>query len=540
MKHGFKNIIIIIFSFLTIIFSYLQTNNIIKDTPNINKEYNFNYNDKNINIDNSISILKEITKEKHCFGLEENDNTLNIITNYLDKIGLNYFIQDDELSIDYFLNKIYISEEEYIEQMKQEDEEFDLEKEYLELREYGINVTNYDEYVMSSICTALGYEFDKCQYKNYTYKDYSIELIKKEHENYIGKKINNIIIPIGSIDDNKKSVIFSAHYDSGIGLKEDNKDKCVSYGASDDGIHVASLIENARVFKDKNFNNNVYLVLVNGEEIDLYGSQILIDSEIIKNISLVVNFDNLGAGGHLNLYKSNNEDIVKRYINNTSKPHANSFVNSEFKEKIVSWSGSDYDNYNVHYPSIDFALFMDNKNFHTENDTLDNINLDSFKEILKTTNELIQYFGNDDLDFKDVDNWNLEIANGLIIMLPFSIYNIIIIILGIIFIPYLIYLIIKKHFLKFVINIILYAISIVLYICIKDLVILVLLPIVINAIIDFIKINKTIKFILSLLVNLVFLFIISQIIFKLNSISNLALIIFVIPLLNTINMYLSK
>ena len=183
---------------------------------------------------------------------------------------------------------------------------------------------------------------------------------------------------------------------------------------------------------------------------------------------------------------------------------------------------------------------MDNKNFHTENDTLNNINLDSFKEILKTTNELIQYFGNDDLDFKDVDNWYLEIANGLIIMLPFSIYNIIIIILGIIFIPYLIYLIIKKQFLKFVINIILYAISIVLYICIKDLVILVLLPIVINAIIDFIKINKTIKFILSLFVNLLFLFIISQIIFKLNSISNLALIIFVIPLLNTINMYLSK
>lgn len=540
MKHSFKNIIIVVFSFLTIIFSYLQTNNIIKDTPNINKEYNFNYNDKNINIDNSISILKEITKEKHCFGLEENDNTLNIITSYLDKIGLNYFIQDDELSLDYFLSKIYISEEEYIEQMKQEDEEFDLEKEYLELREYGINVTNYDEYMMSSICTALGYEFDKCQYRNYTYKDYSIELIKKEHENYIGKKINNIIIPIGSIDENKKSVIFSAHYDSGIGLKEDNKDKCVSYGASDDGIHVASLIENARVFKDKNFNNNVYLVLVNGEEIDLYGSQVLIDSEIIKNISLVVNFDNLGAGGRLNLYKSNNEDIVKRYINNTSKPHANSFVNSEFKEKIGVINGSDYDNYSEYYPSIDFALFMDNKNYHTENDTLDNVNLDSFEETLKTTNELIKYFGNDDLDFKDVDNWYLEIANGLIIMLPFSIYNIIIIILGIIFIPYLIYLIIKKQFLKFVINIILYAISIVLYICIKDLVILVLLPIVINAIIDFIKINKTIKFILSLLVNLVFLFIISQIIFKLNSISNLALIIFVIPLLNIINMYLSK
>ena len=395
--------LMLILIFIVLLIAYMQTNNIFKETPKNISNYKLNLNDSKLNYNNALNYLHDITLEKHTFGTEENIRTFSTITNYLDKIGVNYFVQDDILDYDYWYNFLYYTKEEFIESMIEDNPKFkdylknnynddiDLyfENQFKSARKQGLNVYTYDDYMLFTVCGSL----DNCKYKSY--QEYINHELNTHYKKFIGKSINNIIISLGKVDNNKDSIILSAHYDSGLNLSDEN----VSYGASDDGISVAALIENARVLKDKSFNNNVYIALVNAEENNLWGAEYLVNSNAIKNIKLIINFDNGGAGGHLLLYRYNNGLLAKDYIKNIKNSHTYSL--SEYFFKYISLTfglghyGSDYEIYGKKYNSMDFALFMDNENYHTNNDTYENINIDSFKETINTIYELINYYGND-------------------------------------------------------------------------------------------------------------------------------------------------
>ena len=532
-----KIIVMIVLIFIVILISYMQTNNIFKETPKSISNYKLNLDDSKLNYNNALNYLHDITLEKHTFGTEENIRTFNTITNYLDKMGINYYVQDDILDYDYWYNFLYYTKEEFIESMIEDNPEF---KEYLknnynddidlyfedqfkDARRQGLNIYTYDDYMLFTICGSI----DNCEYKSY--QEYINHELNTYYKKYIGKSMNNIIISLGEVDNNKNSIILSAHYDSGLNLSDEN----VSYGASDNGISVAALIENARVLKDKSFNNNVYIALVNAEENNLWGAEYLVNSNVIKNIKLIINFDNGGAGGHLLLYRYNNGLLAKNFIQNIKNSHTYSLSEYFFKYIDLTFGlgyyGSDYEVYAKKYNSMDFALFMDNDNYHTDNDTYENINIDSFKETINTMYELINYYGNDKSSYNEKYNiWSFEVMNNRVLYMNRSTYNIVIYTLLIMIIPYLFYLVIRKNILKFIINIILYGLCIISLFILKDITILLILPLVINSIISLFITNIKYIYILGLINYLLFLFISSQLIFKIVSINRLGLLGFII------------
>lgn len=542
----FKRIIIIIdLIFIVILIAYKQTNNIFKETPKNISNYKLNLNDSNLNCNNALNYLYDITREKHTFGTEENERVFNTITNYLDKTGVNYFVQDDILNYDYWYNYLYYSKEEFIDSMIEEhpnfedylknnyNDDIDLywEDQFKNAREQGLNIYTYDDYMLFTVCGNL----DNCEYKSY--EEY-INTKLNNYKKFIGKKMNNIIISLGEVDSSKDSIILSAHYDSGLNLNDEN----VSYGASDNGMNVAALIENARVLKDINFNNNVYIVLVNAEEDGLWGADYLVNSNAIKNIKLVINFDNGGAGGHLLLHRYNNGLLAKKYLQNLKNNHLFSLSKYFFKYIRLTFGfgnyGSDYDVYAKKYNSMDFALFMDNKNYHTKNDTYENINLDSFKETMNTMYELIQFYGNDKSLYNETyDIWAFEIMNNHVLYMSKSIYNIAIYILLILFVPYLIYLLISKNILTFIFNTVLFGINILSLIVVKDVTLILIIPIIINAIIELFIVNTKYKYLLKYINYLLFLFVISQLLFKIISVNIFGVLGFIIPILYFINIF---
>ena len=103
------------------------------------------------------------------------------------------------------------------------------------------------------------------------------------------------------------------------------------------------------------------------------------------------------------------------------------------------------------------------------------------------------------------------------------------------FIPYLFYLLIRKNILKFIINIILYVLCIISLFILKDITILLILPLIINSIINLLFTNNKYRSVLGLINYLLFLFISSQLIFKIISINKLGLLGFIIPILYFIN-----
>ena len=384
--------------------------------------------------------------------------------------------------------------------------------------------------MLVTVCGSL----DDCEYRSY--EEYINHELNTYYKKFIGTKMNNIIISLGEVDNNKDSIILSAHYDSGLNLNDEN----VSYGASDDGMNVAALIENARVLKDEKFNNNVYIALVNAEENNLWGAEYLVNSNVIKNIKLIINFDNGGEGGHLLLYRYNNGLLAKNFIQNIKNSHTYSLSEYFFKYIDLTFGlgyyGSDYEVYAKKYNSMDFALFMDNDNYHTDNDTYENINIDSFKETINTIYELINYYGNDTSSYDGTyDIWSFEIMNNLVLYMNRCTYNIVIYVLLIMFIPYLFYLLIRKNILKLIINIILYVLCIISLFILKDITILLILPLVINSIISLFITNIKYIYILGLINYLLFLFISSQLIFKIVSINRLGLLGFIISILYFIN-----
>ena len=544
MSNKRKIILMIVLIFIVILMAYKQTNNIFKETPKTISNYKFNLNDSNLNYNNALNYLYDIAFEKHTFGTEENERVFNTITNYLDKAGVNYFVQDDILDYDYWYDFLYYSKEEFIESMIYYTPDF---KDYLEnayngnidlywedqfknYRNIGIDVNDYDDYMLVTVCGSL----DDCEYRSY--EEYINHELNTYYKKFIGTKMNNIIISLGEVDNNKDSIILSAHYDSGLNLNDEN----VSYGASDDGMNVAALIENARVLKDEKFNNNVYIALVNAEENNLWGAEYLVNSNVIKNIKLIINFDNGGEGGHLLLYRYNNGLLAKNFIQNIKNSHTYSLSEYFFKYIDLTFGlgyyGSDYEVYAKKYNSMDFALFMANDNYHTDNDTYENINIDSFKETINTIYELINYYGNDTSSYDGTyDIWSFEIMNNLVLYMNRCTYNIVIYVLLIMFIPYLFYLLIRINILKLITNIILYVLCIISLFILKDITILLILPLVINSIISLFITNIKYIYILGLINYLLFLFISSQLIFKIVSINRLGLLGFIISILYFIN-----
>lgn len=111
---------------------------------------------------------------------------------------------------------------------------------------------------------------------------------------------SNVVGFIKADASSKKSIVFTAHYDSfGIQKQEDQTDTIYN-GARDNAVGVAALLELARIFKNAGTpQHNLVFVATAGEELGLYGSKFYVDHPIFpsEDIIICLNIDGFNVSG---------------------------------------------------------------------------------------------------------------------------------------------------------------------------------------------------------------------------------------------------
>lgn len=218
---------------------------------------------------------------------------------------------------------------------------------------------------------------------------------------------------------NGKSLVLLSHYDSA---------KVPSYGASDAGSGIVTILESLRAYKasGKTPKNDIIVLFTDAEENGLDGAQTFVESsELVENIGLVLNFEARGSGGPSNMIletNGGNANLVKAFVNaNPEYPVASSLMYSIYKmlpndtDSTVFREDGDID-------SFFFAFIDDHFDYHTANDTYENLNRETLQHQGSYLLPLLHHFADADLSNLKAEEDYVYVNAPLVKMItyPFS------------------------------------------------------------------------------------------------------------------------
>lgn len=207
--------------------------------------------------------------------------------------------------------------------------------------------------------------------------------------------VKNIIVKLHGTQAGK-SVLVVGHYDS----VED------SYGASDDGSAVVTMLETIRLLLTKPpFKNDIIFLFTDGEEAGLLGAKAFIDQHpLAKNIGIVLNFEASGTSGQSLMFEtsSDNNWIISEFAKAVPYPVANSVSYEIYRNMPNDTDLSPFKK--MENKGLNFA-FIDNRfDYHTGGDNMKNTSLESIQHHGSYAAALTQHFGNADLDNSEKGN----------------------------------------------------------------------------------------------------------------------------------------
>lgn len=191
-----------------------------------------------------------------------------------------------------------------------------------------------------------------------------------------------------------KALLLLTHYDS---------NPHSSYGASDAGSGVATILESLRAYLVQNGTpkNDIIICITDGEELGLNGANLFVSQHPwAKDIGLALNFEARGSGGNsFMLIETNggNAKMIDHFlIANPKYPVTNSMAYSVYKmlpndtDLTVFRKQGDVNGFN-------FAFIDDHFDYHTANDTWENLDLNTLQHQGSYLVPLLTYFSNADI-----------------------------------------------------------------------------------------------------------------------------------------------
>ncbi|GAA4308928.1 M20/M25/M40 family metallo-hydrolase [Pontixanthobacter gangjinensis] len=234
------------------------------------------------------------------------------------------------------------------------------------------------------------------------------------------------------------ALILMTHYDSAMHS---------SYGASDAGSGVATILEGVRVFLKKNaeHENDIILLFTDAEELGLNGASLFIeDHPWAEDVKLALNFEARGSGGSpYMLLETNgkNARLIEAFEKAGVKyPVTNSLYYSIYKmlpndtDLTVLREEGDINGYN-------FAFIDDHYDYHTATDIPKNLDKKTLKHQGEYLMPLLSYFSNAELNdlSSDRDLIYLSLPFGEMISYPFAWINPMLVLAGVIFLALIVY-----------------------------------------------------------------------------------------------------
>ncbi|UII81247.1 M28 family peptidase [Flagellimonas sp. CMM7] len=231
-------------------------------------------------------------------------------------------------------------------------------------------------------------------------------------------KATNILAKIEGSGEGKALLLLS-HYDS---------NPHSSFGASDAGSGVATILEGVRAFlaENKTPKNDIIILISDAEELGLNGADLFVNNHPwTKEVGLVLNFEARGSGGpSYMLIETNrgNGTLIKEFTKaNPKYPVANSLAYSIYKmlpndtDLTVFREDADIDGFN-------FAFIDDHFDYHTALDTYERLDRTSLAHQGSYLMPLLKHFSETNLnDLKSLDDFiyfNLPFFN--LVSYPFE------------------------------------------------------------------------------------------------------------------------
>lgn len=211
-----------------------------------------------------------------------------------------------------------------------------------------------------------------------------------------GYKMNQPINIMGRLkgSGNGKALVLLAHYDSA---------KTPSPGASDAGSGVVTILESLRAFKASGatHTNDIIVLFTDAEEIGLDGAKLFVNNHPwAKDAGLVLNFEARGSGGPSNMIletNGGNANLIEAFVEaNPKYPVASSLMYSIYKmlpndtDSTIFREDGDID-------SFFFAFIDDHFDYHTANDTVENLDVETLAHQGSYLLPLLHHFANADL-----------------------------------------------------------------------------------------------------------------------------------------------
>lgn len=185
----------------------------------------------------------------------------------------------------------------------------------------------------------------------------------------------------------RRTILLMAHYDS----------KPNTPGAGDDASGVATILESIRAIKSQEepLQNNVWILLTDGEERGLLGAELFADAfKELNEIDLVLNFESRGSSGPSMMFETskNNGHLIPSFARATPYPVANSLMYTVYKllpndtdMSVTKRAGLD---------GLNFAFSRDFLHYHTMLDTPEHLSLASIQHHGSNLLGNVRYFGN--------------------------------------------------------------------------------------------------------------------------------------------------
>lgn len=193
----------------------------------------------------------------------------------------------------------------------------------------------------------------------------------------------------------KDALLLLSHYDSAL---------VPSPGASDAGSGLVTILESLRAFKARGElpENDIIVLFTDAEEIGLDGASLFVNEHRwASDVKLVLNFEARGSGGPSNMIvetNGGNTKLIKAFSEaKLTHPVASSLMYSVYKllpndtDSTIFREEGDID-------SFFFAFIDDHFDYHTSNDTVANLDIETLQHQGNYLLPLLTYFANANLD----------------------------------------------------------------------------------------------------------------------------------------------
>ncbi len=207
-------------------------------------------------------------------------------------------------------------------------------------------------------------------------------------------KPKNILARIKG-SDTSKALLLLTHYDS---------QPHSSFGASDAGSGVVTILEGIRAFlsENKTPKNDIIILITDAEELGLNGADVFVNKHPwAKDVGLVLNFEARGSGGpSYMLIETNqgNANLMKEFVKaNPEYPVANSLAYSIYK---MLPNDTDLTRFREdgNIDGFNFAFIDDHFDYHTALDTYERLDRNTLEHQGSYLMPLLHHFSNANLN----------------------------------------------------------------------------------------------------------------------------------------------